>query len=407
MSAPSHGRDADVIVIGGGIVGVSAAWNLLRARPGQSILLIEKEDQLAAHQTGRNSGVIHAGVYYAPGSLKARFCREGSEATYAFAREHGIPTEQCGKLIVATERAELGRLDNLFERAVLNGLEPERITREQLAEIEPNVTGEQAILVRSSGITDYGAITRKLAELVAGAGATIRHGVEVEAIEEGPGGVTVSTTAGPFHAGHAVVCGGLMADRLARMCKLDLDFRIIPFRGEYFRLPERHNRIVNHLIYPVPDPDLPFLGVHLTRMIDGSVTVGPNAVLALAREGYRWRDVNLADLAGTLTYPGFWKMIAANLGPTCHELVGSASRSAYLALCRRYCPSLTLDDLEPYPAGVRAQAVTRSGELVHDFVIRQSARCLHVCNAPSPAATSAIPIGRHIATAFADMLDQA
>lgn len=404
MSAPEPGLDADVIIVGGGIVGVSAAWHLVQAQPGISILLLEKEDALATHQTGHNSGVIHAGVYYAPGSLKARFCREGSAATYAFAAEHGVATERCGKLIVATTPLEAERLGALFERARQNGLDPQRIDRARLAEIEPNISGLEAVLVESSGITDYREITHKLAELAQVAGVEIRYGAEVFGIEERANSVTLRTRTGNYRAGRAIVCAGLMSDRLARMCKLDLDFRIVPFRGEYFRLPPKHNDIVGHLIYPVPDPDLPFLGVHLTRMIDGSVTVGPNAVLALSREGYRRRDVSLADLAGTLSYPGFWKLLAANAGSTIDEFRSSAFRKVYLQQCRKYCPSLTLADLLPYPAGVRAQAVMRDGSLAPDFLLRRSQRCLHVCNAPSPAATSAIPIGQEIAREFAQFM---
>ncbi|CAH0356551.1 L-2-hydroxyglutarate oxidase [Sphingobium sp. CECT 9361] len=400
MSSGSAGNAADVIIVGGGIVGVSAALQLATLRPGISVLLLEKEQTLAAHQSGHNSGVIHAGVYYAPGSLKARFCRAGSDATYAFTAEHGIRSERCGKLIVATDEVEVSRLSTLFERSKANDLDPEMLDGRALNEVEPAISGLAAIRVGRSGITDYPAMTRKMAEIACAQGAAIRFGTKVTGIAESPSQVVVETTAGVFRSRHAIVCGGLMADRLAAMCKLDLDFRIVPFRGEYFQLPAARNDIVKHLIYPVPDPDLPFLGVHLTRMIDGSVTVGPNAILALAREGYRWRDINPLDLAGTLLYPGFWRMLSANLRPTISELESSLSRAAYLRLCQKYCPELELDDLRPYPAGVRAQAVMRDGTLMHDFLIRESARCLHVCNAPSPAATSAIPIGQHLAEQF-------
>ena len=394
--------DADVIVIGGGIVGASTAWQLTQRYPGISVLLLEKEAQLAAHQTGHNSGVVHAGVYYAPGSLKAQFCREGSEATYRFSREQGLRVQQCGKLIVATSPLEVERLGALQERAVRNDLAPERLDAAALRAIEPNIEGLAAILVRRSGIADYPAITARMAALAEQDGAEIRLGTEVTGMREDANGVTVETSAGTVRSRHAIVCGGLMADRLATMCGVPLDFRIIPFRGEYFVLPDAKRDIVSHLIYPVPDPDLPFLGVHLTRMIDGSVTVGPNAILALAREGYRWRDVDAGDLAGTLAFPGFWKMLAANSKATMAELWGSLSRRRYLDLCRKYCPQLELADLTPYPAGVRAQAVLRDGTLVHDFLIKRSARSLHVCNAPSPAATAAIPIGAHLVAQFGD-----
>lgn len=395
------GRDADVVIVGGGIVGVATAWELTRRYPGLSVILLEKEDRLAAHQSGHNSGVIHAGVYYAPGSLKARFCREGSEATYRFSREHGIRVDPCGKLIVATSALEEERLGALRQRAVENGLQPEMLDRAALRATEPNIDGVAGMLIRRSGIADYPAIVRKMAELVQAAGGDIRLNTVVTGMHEAADGVTIETGEGTVRAGHAILCGGLMADRLAAMCGVELDFRIIPFRGEYFLLPPARNDIVKHLIYPVPDPDLPFLGVHLTRMIDGSVTVGPNAILALAREGYRWRDVDLGDLASTVAFPGFWKMLYEHRCASVSELWGSLSRKRYLDLCRKYCPSLTLEDLTPYPAGVRAQAVLRDGTLVHDFLIRPSRRTLHVCNAPSPAATSAMPISAHLVDQFA------
>lgn len=393
--------DADVIVIGGGIVGVSAAYNLIRAYPGISVLLLEKEQSLAAHQSGHNSGVIHAGVYYAPGSLKARFCKIGSEATYAFSREYGIPVEQCGKLIVATSEAEVKRLEALNERAKMNGLEPGLLDAAALRELEPNITGVAAIRIGRSGIADYPAIVAQMARIVEERGGRLVMGSAVRAMREDSEGVTVETGSGSYRARHAIACGGLLADKLAAMCGIPLDFHLIPFRGEYFVLPENKWGIVNHLIYPVPDPSLPFLGVHLTRMIDGSVTVGPNAVLALAREGYCWRDVNLRDTAETLAFPGFWKMLGEHRRASMAELWSSLSRRRYLELCRKYCPSLVLDDLAPHPSGVRAQPVMRDGTLIHDFLIKRSARTLHVCNAPSPAATSAIPIGAHLVSEFA------
>jgi (S)-2-hydroxyglutarate dehydrogenase len=405
MTNAQTGSAPDVIIVGGGIVGISAALHLIQEMPGASILVLEKESGLALHQTGHNSGVIHAGVYYAPGSLKARMCREGAAATYAFAAEHGLATERCGKLIVATTPLEVQRLDALYSRSQENGLDPERIDAARLREIEPNISGLAAIRVASSGIADYPAITRKMAEIAQASGVEIRFGAEVIRIEESADRVVVETRSEKIAGGRAIICGGLQADRLAKMCGLELDFQIVPFRGEYFQLPAEKNSIVNHLIYPVPDPELPFLGVHLTRMIDGSVTVGPNAVLALAREGYRWRDVSPKDLGQILAFPGFWRMLAANARASIAELGTSLWRSRYLELCQKYCPSLELKDLQPYPAGVRAQAVMRDGTLVHDFLIRQTARCLHVCNAPSPAATSAIPIGRHLAATFRAFID--
>ncbi|MCK0196939.1 L-2-hydroxyglutarate oxidase [Ancylobacter sp. 6x-1] len=388
--------DFDLIVVGGGIVGLASAREFMRAYPGLSVAVLEKEPAIAGHQTGRNSGVIHAGVYYAPGSLKARFCREGSADTMAFCREHGIPFDQCGKLIVATEEAELPRLKALTERARANGLDIEEMDGPELARREPHIRGIAGFLVKASGIVDYRAVAEAMAGEITAGGGTILTGAEVTGIEESPAGVSVETRRGRFTAPHLVACAGLMADRIARMCGVAADFRIVPFRGEYYRLAHRHDHIVQHLIYPVPDPDLPFLGVHLTRMIGGYVTVGPNAVLAFAREGYRFGDVNLRDLAEMIAYPGFRRAIRNNLRSGIDEMRNSLSKAHYLELCRRYCPELTLEDLMPYRAGVRAQAVLRDGTLLHDFLIEGTAATVHVCNAPSPAATSAMPIARHI-----------
>jgi L-2-hydroxyglutarate oxidase len=392
----------DVVVVGGGIVGLSTAMQLLERFPGLSVTVLEKEAMLAAHQTGHNSGVIHAGVYYAPGSLKAKFCREGAAATIAFCREHDLPFDQCGKLIVATDDQEVTRLDALQARCVENGLAPERLNRAELNRLEPRIVGDAAILVRASGIADYPAITRQMAKIVGGKGGAIVCGSQVVGMRETAAEVVVETTKGVVRARHAIVCGGLMADRLMRMCGLDPDFQIIPFRGEYFRLPASKDDIVKHLVYPVPNPDLPFLGVHLTRMVGGYVTVGPNAVLALAREGYGWGDVCLRDLGEMATFPGFWKVIAANARSGLKEMGNSIFKSGYLAECQKYCPELILEDLRPYPAGVRAQAVMKDGTLVHDFLVRRGQRSLHVCNAPSPAATSALPIGGHLLDLFED-----
>lgn len=388
--------DADLIVVGAGIVGLSTAMQLSERHPHLSILVVEKERTIAAHQTGHNSGVIHAGVYYAPNSLKARFCKEGAKATYAFSHRHGLPTERCGKLIVATNDVEMQRLSELYGRCQQNGLAPRFVEGAELSRIEPNIVGRAAILVTSSGIADYPAIARTMARIIEDRGGQILLGQAVTALREESDCVIVEAGGRVLRARHAVVCGGLMADRLARMCGIDVDFRIVPFRGEYFRLSAANNDIVKHLIYPVPDPSLPFLGVHLTRMIGGYVTVGPNAVLALAREGYSWRDVSVGDLADMATFGGFWKLIGHNLGSAAREFHNSIFRKGYLAECQKYCPGLSLADLEPYPAGVRAQAVLADGSMVHDFLVRRGRRTLHVCNAPSPAATAALPIGAHL-----------
>ncbi|MEM6381790.1 MAG: L-2-hydroxyglutarate oxidase [Pseudomonadota bacterium] len=386
----------DYLVIGGGIVGLSAAMQLSRRYPDASIVVLEKEAELAAHQTGHNSGVIHAGVYYAPGSLKARFCRAGVEATVAFCTEHQIPFEQCGKLLVATTPVELERMDALEERCRANGLDPQRLSAEELRQREPNISGLGALFVRVTGIVDYPAMARAMARVLEEAGGKVFCDVEVTAIAEGPDLVSVATSKGIIEARQLVVCGGLQADRLAEMAGLDIDFQIVPFRGEYYRLAPKHNEIIKHLIYPIPDPDLPFLGVHLTRMIDGTVTVGPNAVLGFAREGYAKGTVDWRDVRSMIGFKGFWKVARKNLRSGITEFRNSLSKKRYLELCRRYAPGLELDDLEPYPAGIRAQAVLRDGTLVHDFLIRETPRSVHVCNAPSPAATSSLPIGAHL-----------
>ena len=404
MTAPSGPASsdisADILIVGGGLVGMSTAMQLAERRPDARIVLLEKESSLAAHQSGHNSGVIHAGVYYAPGSLKARYCREGSAATYAFSARHGLKTERCGKLIVATNDIELARLHDLHRRCGENGLDPEWLDAAALTRLEPQIVGQAAILTESSGIADYPAITRTMGQVFEAAGGQILLDHTVTAMREDADEVVVEAGGRTIRARHAVVCGGLMADRLARMCGLEIDFSIVPFRGEYFRLPASKNDIVQHLIYPVPDPSLPFLGVHLTRMIGGYVTVGPNAVLALAREGYGWGDVSPGDIWEMARFPGFWKLMAKHPASGATELANSLFRSAYLAQCRKYCPSLSLEDLQPYRAGVRAQAVSKDGVMIHDFLIYRGRRSLHVCNAPSPAATAALPIGAHLVSQF-------
>ena len=387
----------DYIIIGGGIVGASTAWQLKRRHAGARILLLEKESRLAEHQTGHNSGVIHAGIYYAPGSLKARFCKAGVEATIGFCRDNGIPFEQCGKLLVATNDIEHGRMLDLHERALENGLDVELIDEPRLRELEPNVRGNGAILVRTTGIVDYRRIGKRMGELFEDLGGDLRVGARVSRISESSDKVVVETADGQrFETHFLIACAGLQADRVAQMQGLDADFRIVPYRGEYYRLPDSKSNIVKHLIYPIPDPELPFLGVHLTRMIDGSVTVGPNAVQGWKREGYGRCNVSPRDIASMLSFPGFWRVTARNLKTGLAETWNSLYKPGYLKLVQKYCPSVELDDLKPYPAGIRAQAVLSDGTLVHDFLFAESSRSLHVCNAPSPAATSAIPIGAHI-----------
>ncbi|MEZ5912244.1 MAG: L-2-hydroxyglutarate oxidase [Paracoccaceae bacterium] len=386
----------DFAIVGGGIVGLATARQLQQSQPGARIVLFEKEDALALHQSGRNSGVIHAGVYYAPGSLKARFCREGKAATRAYCDEHDLPYAICGKLIVAATPEELPRMAALGARARQNGIAIEELSAEEARQLEPNITAAGALLSPSTGIVDFAAVARHMGASFVAGGGRLRLGAEVAGVSETTRSVRLVTRQGPVEAGRAVFCAGLMADRIARAAGAKVDFRIIPFRGDYYRILNQPADLVRHLIYPVPDPERPFLGVHLTRKMDGGFTVGPNAVLAMKREGYGKTDVNLRDLAESLGYGGFWKMLAAHAGSAVGEVMSTASRRRYLHKVRRYCPRIGLADLAPYRAGVRAQAVGRDGRIIDDFLFVQTERSLHVCNAPSPAATSAIPIARHI-----------
>ena len=385
----------DVAVIGGGIVGLATARAL--ALRGRRVLVLEREGRLGAHQTSHNSGVIHQGIYYVPGSLKARLCRAGEKATKEFCRAHGIPFETIGKLVVATSDLEVRRLRDLRERAGENGIDVEPVSGTRLREMEPYVRGLEALFVRSTGIVDYRKVSQAMAEEIRLAGGEVRTGIAVSGIREDDAQVQVLTEHGVLTAQHLVACAGLQADRVARMGGLDPDFRIVPFRGEYYELPASRAGLVRHLIYPVPDPDLPFLGVHLSPTIDGRITVGPNAVLGLSREGYAKTRVSLRDVADYARFPGMWRVARANVRTGAVEMKNSLSRRGYLNECRRYCPDLTLDDLRPHEAGIRAQAVMRDGTMVHDFLLRESRRQLHVANAPSPAATSALPIGEMIA----------
>jgi L-2-hydroxyglutarate oxidase len=387
----------DFCVIGGGIVGLATSMELLKRRPGSSLILFEKENSLAQHQTGHNSGVIHSGIYYQPGSLKAKLCRRGEAATKAFCEENSIPYEVCGKIIVATNALEFQRMNALFERAHENGITVVRLSAGELKSIEPNVVGVGGLMVESTGIVDYKRVANAMGDVIRSLGGEFQSGVRITAIRENSDQVDVRTDDQRWTAKQLIVCAGLQSDRLARAAGLSIDYQIIPFRGEYYRLPPRLNGIVRHLIYPVPNPNLPFLGVHLTRTTDGGVTVGPNAVLGFSREGYPKFSFNLRDVNEYARFPGFWRTIAANLNSGLVEMRNSIWKRSYLAECRKYCPSLTTEDLLPEKAGIRAQAVLSDGKLVHDFLFAQTERMLHVCNAPSPAATSAIPIAQVIA----------
>jgi L-2-hydroxyglutarate oxidase len=387
----------DFCVVGGGIVGLATAWELLKRQPGARLVVLEKESGLARHQTGHNSGVIHAGIYYTPDSLKAKLCRLGAAATKAFAQENGIPFEVCGKLVVATSDVEMARLATLEARASQNAITFERVDASGLTQLEPNIVGHGALLVHDTGIIDYARVCAALAARIRSMGGEVRLSTEVIGIRETADEVEVTSRSDQVRSRHLVVCGGLQSDRLARLAGLPIQHRIVPFRGEYFALAPALSQIVSRLIYPVPEPGVPFLGVHLTRMIDGSVTVGPNAVLGWSREGYKKGSVSIDDALDFASFGGFWRMAARYWRSAANELHSSINRAVYLEACRKYCPSLTLADLRPYRAGIRAQAVDKTGKLIEDFLFLDTARSVHVCNAPSPAATSALPIGQMIA----------
>ncbi len=395
-------KKTDYIIIGGGIVGLATALKLAERFPQKSIRILEKESQLAKHQTGNNSGVVHAGVYYQPGSLKAEFCRRGGSMIEEFCRLHQIPFNRCGKLIVATNPLEVERLKELKARCEANGIQPRWLIRKEFQALEPNIEGLAALHVRESAITDYCAITLKIAELLVSKGHHIELETQAMDIDEANDKVSVDTDNGSYTCDYLIACGGLLADRLASMCKLDLDFRIIPFRGEYFELIPAKNHIVKNMIYPVPDPTMPFLGIHLTPTINGQVTVGPNAVLALKREGYTWSDISFRDMFEMLKFNGFWKVMKHNWQAAISEFSHSLSKRRYLEECKKYCPSLKLEDLAKKSSGVRAQAVLYDGTLVHDFLLRRTGRTLHVCNAPSPAATSCFAIANHLLDLIAE-----
>ena len=395
----------DVTIIGGGVLGLSSAWQLKQRRPDLDILVLEKEERLAQHQSGRNSGVIHAGIYYEPGSLKAELCRKGVEATVRFCRDHGLPYEQCGKLIVATDPGEQERLDALFERGRENGIDVEWLGERALREREPNVGGIAAIYSPSTGIVDYRRIVETMAERFTALGGEVRTGSRVTSLAEPGDKVTITLASGEsIDSRFLLACAGLMADRLARLMGIDIDFAIVPYRGEYFRLPPEKNNIVRHLIYPVPDPSLPFLGIHVTRMIDGTVTVGPNAVQAFRREGYGRFSFSPRDTWEMLRFGGYWRVSRTHLRTGLLEIRDSLWQRGYLERIQKYCPSIELSDLRPYPAGIRAQAVSSEGKLIDDFLFVETSRSLHVCNAPSPAATSAIPIGEQLSGQLLDKM---
>ena len=389
-------RTAEYLVVGGGIVGLATAWALQRRAPSARLVVVDKERDWALHQTGRNSGVLHSGIYYQPGSLKAKLCREGRMAMVAFCREHGIAHELCGKVIVATRAAELPMLERLLERGRENGLELELLEREQVRELEPEVQCHSGIRVAATGIVDFRAVCLKLVELLRAGGAELALNREVKIIQRGLNRIRVITPAGEWETRVLVNCAGLQSDRVAAMDGLALPARIIPFRGEYYELVPERRRLVRSLIYPVPNPEFPFLGVHFTRMIDGSVHAGPNAVLSLKREGYSRTAFAWRDACSTLTYGGFWRLARRHAGEALREMGRSFSKSAFVRSLQELVPSVRAQDLAPAAPGVRAQALRPDGALVDDFLIVHAPGAVHVLNAPSPAATAALEIGRTI-----------
>jgi L-2-hydroxyglutarate oxidase len=386
------------LIVGGGILGLATADAVQQRFPGKGVLVVEKENRLALHQTGHNSGVIHSGIYYKPGSFKAKFCKAGNTSLQAFCLEHDIPFEMCGKVIVATEKDELPHLDRLHQRGLENGLAVRRLTIDQMRDIEPHMAGIAALWVPSTGIVDYRQVARKLADVVEGRGGEIRCNARVLKIN----GRRVDTTVGQFDAKQVINCAGLHSDRVAREAGATLSAQIVPFRGEYFQLKPEKTALVRGLIYPVPNPFFPFLGVHCTRTMDGTVHLGPNAVLAFAREGYTKTSINLRDLAETLAFPGFWRLAAKYWRDGLQEMVRSWSRAAFVRSLQRLVPAISEDDVIPCAAGVRAQALRADGTLEDDFLVVQQLGVIHVCNAPSPAATASLEIGKSVALRIED-----
>jgi (S)-2-hydroxyglutarate dehydrogenase len=394
-----------VAVVGGGILGLAVARELA-VEGGHTVTVVEKENGWAAHQTGRNSGVIHAGLYYKPGSLKARMCVAGNASMTAFAKERGVPFDRCGKLVVAVGPAELPQLRVLAERAEANGVPARLLTPEEAREYEPEVSCVAALRVETTGIISYRGVCEQLVADLSAAGADLRLGTAVTGISASSSEVVVTLEQGAELRADALVnCAGLHSDRIARLAGLRPDARIVPFRGEYYELRPERAHLVRGLIYPVPDPLFPFLGVHLTRMVDGSVHAGPNAVLALKREGYTWRQASARDLADTFTYPGFWRLARKHYRAGAGEVARSLSKARFAAALARLVPAVGAADLAPSKAGVRAQALARSGALVDDFLIQTGVRQVHVLNAPSPAATGAFEIARYVAERLGGVLD--
>jgi (S)-2-hydroxyglutarate dehydrogenase len=388
----------DLAIVGAGIVGLASAMALTRLRPDLKLIILEKEARVAAHQTGNNSGVIHAGLYYKPGSLKARMAVEGARAMIEFCQEHSLPHELCGKVVVATGDEEVPRLDELHRRGMANGVPGlQRLTAAEIADYEPHARGVAGLWSPSTGIVDYLAVTAKYAELIQGAGAAIRFNAEVTGIQERSSELIVDTTQGEVQARALINCAGLQSDLVARMTGSTEGVRIIGFRGEYYKLAPESSRLVRGLIYPVPDPRFPFLGVHFTKKIDGSVEAGPNAVLAFAREGYAKRDINAGYVLKLVTFPGFWVMAAKFWQMGLAEMWRSYNKRAFVKALQVLVPEVRVQDVTAGGVGIRAQAMDRKGNLLDDFRFLETPRAIHVLNAPSPAATASLAIGEHIA----------
>ena len=396
----------DVVVIGAGIVGLATAMTISRRHPALRIAVLEKEAEVGLHQTGHNSGVIHAGIYYPPGTQKADFCSRGAAMLRRFCDERGVEYRLCGKVIVALDDSEVPRLEELHRRGVANGAEGlEMVGRERLEELEPHAAGVMAVHSPNTGIVDYGKVSLALLEELRSGGGDLYTAAEAVRIDDRDGGVYVETPVGELSAGHLINCAGLHADSVARGMGLDFGVRIIPFRGEYFSLRRDRSGLVNGLIYPVPDPGLPFLGVHFTRRVDGTVEAGPSAVLALAREGYRKTNIDAGEIVGVLGFPGFWRMSMSHWRVGVKEQYRSLVKRSFLRSLQELLPEVTMDDLAEPGAGVRAQAVSRSGELLQDFHILRTRSSIHVLNAPSPAATACLAIGEHIAEQAREAFD--
>jgi L-2-hydroxyglutarate oxidase len=395
-----------IAIIGGGIVGLATGLELTSRLPGERVIVIEKEPSVAAHQTSHNSGVIHSGIYYKPGSLKARLCVEGADALLRFCQRHGVPFDICGKVIVATSNSELPRLEELFRRGNGNGLKGlQMLSAEQICEFEPHVIGIRGIRVPGTSIVDYGKVAEKYAELIVGNGGTILLSHEVTGLRRFGGNTIIETTGGPVEAQLVINCAGLHSDRISRMSKARLDLIIVPFRGEYYDVVESKQSYVKGLIYPVPDPRFPFLGVHFTKRVGGGIEAGPNAVLAFKREGYSKRSFQAGDVFEFATFPGFWRMAAKHWKTSIGEYHRSWSKTAFVRALQRLIPELTSDDLTPGGTGVRAQALNLNGNLIDDFHFVYTEGILHVSNVPSPAATASLAIARHIVDMVTQNLD--